>query len=130
MYTKQNILIFGQNQECQEVVLLLKNKLLFRQQQVQYYTTCDYDEIYKQIVDANPNLVIVLADGANGMECVYNVKEYNKNIPVFWFSDDRKFGLHSHRLECAYFAEKPLTTVKLDKAFSRCKNLGIQILAY
>ncbi len=127
MYTKRNVLIFGQNQECEEASFLLKQYFENVKKPFQYTASSDYDEFYKQIVDADPSMVIVLADGANGMECVYQAKKYNRNMTVLWFSDDQTFSLQSHRLECAYFAEKPLTAEKLDKAFSRCKSLGICI---
>lgn len=127
MFTKRNILIIGQNQECEEAVLLLKQYFEIEKKTFQCFVSNNYDELYQQIVDIAPSLVIALAEGADGMECVYQAKRYNCDMPVFWFSDDRKFSIQSHRLECAYFAQKPLTAEKLDKAFSRCKSLGIFI---
>ena len=127
MYKKRNILIFGQTEECEETVLLLKQYFENIKKSFQYTVSSYYDEFYKQIVDADPNLVIVLANGANGMECVYQAKKYNNNMTVFWFSDDKNFSIQSHRLECAYFAKKPLTAEKLEKAFFRCENVGIFI---
>lgn len=56
-----------------------------------------------------------------------SAKKYDRNMTVFWFSDDCNFSIHSHRLDCAYFAKKPLTFEMLDKAFYRCKSLGIFI---
>jgi len=127
MYTKCNILIFGQNQECEDALVLLKQHFKNAKKSFQYTVSAIYDKFYQQIVDADPSIVIVLANGANGMECVYQAKKYDRNMTVFWFSDDQNFSMQSHRLECAYFAGKPLTAEKLEKAFFRCKSLGISI---
>ncbi len=127
MYTKRNVLIFGENQECEDAILLLKKHFSNAHDRLQYIASSCYDELYKQIVDANPKLVVVLADGANGMECVYQTKKYDDDALVFWFSDDRNFGMQSHRLDCTYFAEKPLVAGKLSKAISYCQNMGITI---
>lgn len=127
MYTKRNIFILGETHECEEVVSFLKRYFESAKKSFQYSVSHDYDELYEQMVDTDPSLVIVLADGANGMECVYQAKKYDRNMTVFWFSDDCNFSIHSHRLDCAYFAKKPLTFEMLDKAFYRCKSLGIFI---
>lgn len=120
MYKKQKILIFGNEQECKDAILLLEKHFLTGPHICEYVTSCEYSELYRQIVDAEPKLVIVLADGANGMECVYQTKKYNADALVFWISNDRNFGMQSHRWDCTYFAEKPLTSSKLSKALSYC----------
>ena len=127
MYKKRNILIWGQHQESEDTALLLKEYFENAKNPFRCTVSCDYDEIFAQIVDSDPTLVIVLADGANGLECVFQSKKYDRDMTVFWFSDDPNFSGQSHRLECAYFAEKPLTAEKLNKAFSRCNHLGISV---
>ena len=127
MYKKRNVLIWGQNQESEHAVLLLKEYFENAKKPFRYTASCAYEEVYEQIVDSDPTLVIVLADGGNGLECVFQSKKYDRNMTVFWFSDDPNFSPQSHRLECAYFTQKPLTAEKLNKAFSRCSYLGISV---
>ncbi|MBP3554786.1 MAG: hypothetical protein J6K63_04010 [Clostridia bacterium] len=127
MYTKRKILIFGQKEEAEETVILLRQYFEKAKKSFQYTVSDVCDECYKQLVDSDPTLVIVLVNGAMGLECVFQTKKYDSTMTVFWFSDDQNFSMQSHRLECAYFAEKPLTAEKLDKAFFRCKSLGIGI---
>jgi len=79
------------------------------------------------LVDWEPTLMIALADGAEGMECAYRSRERRPCLPVFWFSDDREFGMQSYRLNCAYFSTKPITEDKLNHAIQRCQHLGIQL---
>ena len=106
---------------------MLKQYFETEKKQFQWHISDIFDEFYKQIVDVDPSLIIVLANGANGLECVYQAKKYDNNMAVFWFSDDRNFSIQSHRLECAYFAQKPLTAEKLKKAFYRYQSLGYSI---
>lgn len=124
MYRRRSILIFGEDRECEQALALLKQYFGERKKTFEACVSGRSDEAYRQIVDANPTLVIVLADGANGMECVYQAKKYHSDMAVFWFSNDEKFSVQSHRLECAYFAEKPLTAEKLSKAFCRLRAIG------
>lgn len=74
-----------------------------------------------------PALLVVLANGAAGMEGVYLARQILPELPVFWFSDDSQFGMQSHRLDCSYFSTKPLTDVKLRKALEHCAKLGIRL---
>ena len=124
MYRRRNILIFGENRECEQALALLKQYFDEKKKTFEACVSDRYDELYQQIVDADPTLDIVLADGANGMECVYQAKQYHSDMTVFWFSDDSNFSVQSHRLECAYFAQKPLTAEKLNKAFCRMGAFG------
>ena len=85
----------------------------------------DLEELTEALVDQEPTLLIVTADGAEGMEAVYRARERRPCIPVFWFSDDKDFGVLSYRLNCAYFSTKPITAEKMTSAVQRCKRLGI-----
>lgn len=85
-----------------------------------------WESLREDLVDWNPGLAIVARDGAAGMEGVYLVRQQRPGVPVFWFSDDDDFSVQSHRLECTYFAAKPLTQEKLRKAFHRCAHVGIR----
>ena len=53
------------------------------------------------------DLIIVLADGADGMEGVIAAKNADGDTPVIWLSDDEGFGAQSYRLGCTYFHKKP-----------------------
>ena len=78
-----------------------------------------WNDIESALVSKSPDLVVVFADGAEGMEAVYLSKRRRPDIPVCWFSDDHDFGMQSHRLECVYFTTKPLTEEKLSRALTR-----------
>ena len=125
MFRKLNIVIYGQEKECEEALSLLKKS----NQNFDYATsfTNDNDELQQLLALGKTKLVIVLADGADGMEAVYTAKGYEPNLIVFWFSNDVRFAMQSHRLECAYFSVKPLTAEKLAKAFYHCKYIGVRI---
>lgn len=124
---KTKILIYGNNAECNAAVNLLCVAPAFSERKLECFCADSHELLQRQLVDWEPNLIIVLADRSEGMEGVYLAKEIRPGIPVFWFSYDPGFGMHSHRLECEYFAVKPLTAEKIQKAFHRCSHVGVNI---
>lgn len=69
---------------------------------------------------AKADLIVVLANGANGMEGVIAVKNTDRNKPVIWLSDDEGFGVQSYRLGCTYFHKKPIPIERLRDALIKC----------
>lgn len=119
-------LMFGGEQECRAAAEVLKTRSLLPEYTNEYFQVDDLEEFEKALVDWNPTLLIVLADGAEGMECVYRARERRPLLPVFWFSDDGEFAVQSYRLNCAYFSTKPVTRDKIEHAIHRCDHIGIQ----
>lgn len=117
-------LLFGGARECEMTAQLLE---LTNSDHgtFEYHHTEDLEEFEEALVTWMPTLVIVLADGAAGMESAYRSRQRRPNLPVFWFSDDREFGMQSYRLECAYFSTKPATQDKIHSALKRCIHIGI-----
>ena len=127
MSTRTKLLIFGESAECDAAAETIGTMPELSGRDCKYYHTDDLENIDKVLVDISPALLVVIADGAKGMECVYRAREHNSELPVFWFSDDKAFAVQSYRFNCAYFAEKPVTADKLDRAIKRCSHMGIQI---
>lgn len=119
-------LLFGSDGECRAVYEILQAQATRSGYIVTQCQVDDLEVFEKQLVDFDPSLLIVVADGAEGMECVYRSRERRPCVPVFWFSDDPEFGLQSYRFNCAYFSTKPVTTEKLNHAIQRCDHIGIQ----
>ena len=118
--------LFGEPEECREAMEIISALPWFAGQKLEFRHTSSRDELFDHLLEWRPALAVILANGANGMEGVYAVKKHLPNIPVFWFSDDHEFGMQSHRLECAYFAVKPLTEEKARRAFQRCAHVGLE----
>lgn len=78
----------------------------------------DYDGFIAGLGEAQ--CVVVMMDGADGMEGVMAAKELRGDVPVIWFSDDGGFGAQSYRLGCAYFHEKPVSSRILSAAIAKC----------
>lgn len=119
-------LFFGENMECRGAELLLRAQrvLVDARHECKFVTTSD--EYGEALLGWDPTLVIVLKDGAAGMEGVYQSRTRRPAIPVFWFSDDHDFGMQAYRLNCAYFSTKPVTAEKLTSAVNRCLHMGIR----
>lgn len=125
MITKKNILLYGSPLECSETIELLHTIFSPPHNRYQYLPVYTQEDLQSQLAACPFCLAIILPNDSSGMEGVYTVREYDSELPVFWFSNDNGFGIQSHRLECAYFSVKPLTIEKLLRAFQRCAHIGI-----
>ncbi len=127
MSISTKLLIFGEAAEYTATTEIIGAMPEISGHDCKYYHIDDLENIDKVLVDISPTLLVVIADGAKGMECVYRAREHNSELPVFWFSNDKAFAVQSYRFNCAYFAEKPVTADKLANAIKRCSHMGIQI---
>ena len=114
-----NIIIYGHIDERESLCSMIESHgaLLFRQKQCTFYD--NYDEFLREIQRQVPELVIITTDGANGMEGVIATRELHPKVKIIWFSDDKAFGPQSYRLDCTYFAVKPITEHILSKALAQ-----------
>lgn len=119
------VLLFGDLLECESVGETLRRLEHLSDHVQEFCCMSDIEEFEAALVEWEPSLAIVLADGAAGMESVYRSRQRRPALPVFWFSNDREFGMQSYRLECAYFSTKPVTAEKIHHAIQRCHHVGI-----
>lgn len=119
-------LIFGKKEESLELQKQLEKHSFFNQYEHSFKTIEDLEEFQIKMIDWQPTLVIIISNGARGMEAAYIARKKDLEVPLFWFSDDINFGMKSHRLNCDYFSVKPITEEKLERAFHRCAHLGIR----
>lgn len=120
-------LLFGTPQECESTGQILQSTLVGHC--LEYRHVNDMEEFEAALVEWEPSLTVVVADGAAGLESVFRSRNRRPCVPVFWFSDDREFGMQSYRLECAYFSTKPITKDKMSNAIARCDHVGIDYAA-
>lgn len=119
------MLIFGQEHECRAVSEMMKQEAVLACHKHEHLYMDDLEGLEEKLVEWNPSLIIVVANGAKGLECVFRTKSCRPSLPVFWFSDDREFGMQSYQLDCAYFSTKPVTKEKLAHAIHRCDHIGL-----
>jgi len=118
------IMIYGDFDQHRSLAALLKESAYLTQRNWTVRTTDDFEDLRQQLVEWDPRLTIVAAQGADGFEAAYQARSSRPCNPVFWFSDDRNFALQAHRMECMYFSTTPVTAEKLDRAFDKCCRLG------
>lgn len=125
MITSPRIIIYGSSAECSHAEQLLRAA----EQTSQYEILCvpTWSGLQQELTRAASSLLIVLTDGAAGMEGVFLARRIASELPVFWFSDDSQFGMQSHRLDCTYFSTKPITVEKLSKALQHCIKTGVRL---
>jgi len=119
-------LIYGEQTECEDAQNLIQTIFRDEKRELECRHVSCHEDLSLALMQWHPCLTIVLTDGPAGMEGVYAVKDNHPRSSVFWFSNDRGFGMMSHRLECAYFSVKPVTKEKLQRALRRCDHVGIQ----
>lgn len=126
---KIRTLLFGSSHECRAAAEILMALDLLSEHSHEHLHTDDLEEYERSLVDWTPTLLVILADGTEGMECVCCARERRPAVPVFWFSDDQSFGIQAFGLDCAYFSTKPVTPDKIQHAIHRCAHVGIQLEA-
>lgn len=89
-------------------------ELTYRQYKV--ITFDCYDAFIEDIAKTKYTMIIVVCDGAAGMEAVIAAKNIAPKTSIIWFTNDTDFGTQSYRLGCTYFDVKPLTHRKLSSA--------------
>lgn len=119
MKGRLKILIYGNADECKTVEDRICGLPFSLGRSHEFRHASAWDDMEREVVEWMPDLVMVIADGAAGMEGVYLAKARKPDVPVCWFSDDYDFGMQSHRLDCVYFSTKPITDEKLGRAFAR-----------
>lgn len=120
-------LLFGNSRECRAVVDILKTLDFLAEYSHEYLHVDDLEELERSLIDWTPTLLVVLAEGTEGMSCVRRSRQRRPGVPVFWFSADQDLGIQAFGLDCAYFSTKPVTPEKIQRAIHRCAHVGIQL---
>lgn len=105
---------------------ILKSKIsqlaLYAYRKIGYSVCGKYETFVRELDTAD--LIVVLANGADGMEGVIAAKNADRDTPVIWLSDDEGFGAQSYRLGCTYFHKKPIPLEKLKEALHKCRCMA------
>ncbi|WP_455619318.1 hypothetical protein [Eisenbergiella sp.] len=64
--------------------------------------------------------VIVSWNGAEGMEIVRSVREYNGEVPLVWMSEDEYFARAGYWFHIASFVKKPASKEEIRAIPQRC----------
>ena len=64
--------------------------------------------------------VIVSWNGAEGMEIVRSVREYNGEVPLVWMSEDEYFARTGYWFHIASFVKKPASKEEIRAIPQRC----------
>lgn len=112
--------VYGTKTDREELLRLLSAlpEQCYRKIRVTVYS--DHDSFIAGLRESPPDIVMVMMDGADGMEGVIAARNICGDVPVLWFSDDGGFGAQSYRLGCAYFHQKPVSPQILSAAIAKC----------
>lgn len=112
-----NVVVFATEQDYTNLKKTTEYVINSKEQVVNWTYANDYDEFRKILSDANQNLMVVMIDGARGMEACIGARKIRPNMPLFWFSNDDGFGPQSYRLNCTYFGIKPVMEQSIKMAY-------------
>ena len=59
--------------------------------------------------DGPYDAVVVMEDGARGMNFCMSIRGYSKDVPLLWISDQAEFEPQSRRMQADTFLVKPVT---------------------
>ena len=68
--------------------------------------------------DGPYDAVVVMEDGARGMNFCMSIRGYSKDVPLLWISDQAEFEPQSRRMQADTFLVKPVTEYQLRPAVS------------
>ena len=69
--------------------------------------------------DGPYDAVVVMEDGARGMNFCMSIRGYSKDVPLLWISDQAEFEPQSRRMQADTFLVKPVTEYQLREAVSQ-----------
>lgn len=67
--------------------------------------------------DGPYDAVVIMEDGARGMNFCMSIRGYRKDVPLLWISDQAEFEPQSRRMQADTFLVKPVTEYQLGEAW-------------
>lgn len=77
----------------------------------------DWPELFEQLKEAEPDIIIIAQDGVDGLNTITGV-----HLPpgkFIWFSN-LDFAVQAYRLCVSWFGKKPVTYQQMEQALFRC----------
>ena len=69
--------------------------------------------VYAMQRDGPYDAVVVMEDGARGMNFCMSIRGYSRDVPLLWISDQAEFEPQSRRMQADTFLVKPVTEYQL-----------------
>lgn len=110
------IIIYGTQEDYNTVIDCMDALPELQYRRIDCAYAENYDDFLHMLHTKRHDMVIVLADGAEGMEGIIASQTLCPDTMKIWISNDEGFGIQAHRMNCAYFAVKPITEDMISKA--------------
>lgn len=117
-----NVIIYGTKDDHDACVSFMEDLPELQYRQLNYTHIDNYDGLIDILQSKKIDMVMVLTDGAEGMEGVIASKNLCPGVSVIWFTDDEGFGVQSHRLGCTFFGIKPITKQIISNAIKHYRD--------
>lgn len=107
----------GNNEERKQLLGYIRRFCDERDMKLSAQGVTDWPELFEQLKEAEPDIIIVAQDGVDGLKTITSI-----HLPpgkFIWFSD-LDLGLQAYRLCVSWFGRKPVTYPKMAQALTRC----------
>ena len=111
------ILLYGAPSDYDTIMSSMELLPELQYRRIEVVRTDSFDAFLEKLRNASYDIVLVTANGAEGMEGVIAAQSLRPGAATVWFSDDQGFGAQAYRLNCTYFAVKPITPETVSKAY-------------
>ena len=121
---KMQIVIYSHEAEQEQFHRWIDSYEMLAFRQIQYSCCDNYDAFLRKLEQGLADLIIISINGADGMEGVIAARKLQPKAKLIWLSEDKAFGPRSYRLNCTYFAVKPITKELLKQAITCCLRVS------
>lgn len=107
----------GNNAEREQLLGYVRRFCDERDMELYAQGAADWPELFEQLKEAEPDIIIVAQDGVDGLNTITGI-----HLPpgkFIWFSD-LDFAVQAYRLCVSWFGKKPVTYQLMEQALLRC----------
>jgi len=119
------IIIYGMYEDYNAFIDLIDVIPEMQYRRINCTHTENYDDFLNRLRSEKHDMIIVTADGAEGMEGVIASHTIRPETRRIWLSNDEGFAIQAHRMNCTYFAVKPITSETISKAYRAFQKAAI-----
>lgn len=112
--------LYGKKEECRQLGDMLESMGKMNCQETTFVHWEVYDDFIHQYMSTSADVLIVMADGGEGLEALNAGYNLAPAIPRVWFVSDNSLGPQAVRMGVAFFAPKPVSIEIMEQALHHC----------
>lgn len=114
-----HIAIYGSDDDFASLKNTIESVPELQYRRFDYHHARNYDKLIELLPEEKIDVMFATMDGAEGMEGVMVARRICPDMKIVWFTNDKGFGAQAQRLECSYFAQKPVNHRLISRVFQQ-----------